>query len=90
MRAIRLAFLSLSVAISACATAQMHSEEELNTIGTQCGLSTGELFQDESEKRLLFLVRIQPAEEEASCISRWARRNHLNLVVIQDATFSEH
>ena len=38
-----------------CATAQMHSEEQLNAVAQNCGLSVGEVMQDASEKSLLFL-----------------------------------
>jgi hypothetical protein len=70
--------------ISACATTQarMHSAAELNDIGRECGLAAGELFQDEEEKRLLFLFRVQPTEQERACVARWARKNKLRTVFI--------
>ena len=67
----------------ACATtARMHTDAELNDVGRQCGLALGELFQDESEKRLLFLFKIQPTPAERSCVYQFARKNHLRLVLI--------
>lgn len=66
----------------ACATAQMHSEEQLNGIAQGCGLSFGEIMQDDSEKRLLFLMRSDPSAGQRVCVNQWARRNHLRLVVI--------
>jgi hypothetical protein len=60
----------------------MHSEAELNTIGRQCGLALGELFQDESEKRLLFMMRNGATAEERACVLKWARERHLRLVYV--------
>lgn len=68
--------------LSACATARMHSQAELNSVTERCGLAAGELFQDEEEKRLLFLFRVQPTAEERACVARWARKNHLRAVFI--------
>lgn len=82
-RSVAFALVVASVlALSACATARMHSDAELNSIGEQCGLAVGELFQDESEKRLLFLFRVQPTAAERACVTRWAKRNHLRPVFI--------
>ena len=86
-RAIALAVLGL--ALSGCVTARFHSEDELATVGRDCGLALGELFQDESEKRLLFLFRISPSREERACVVRWARRNHLKTVIVEAANFPE-
>ena len=70
-------------ALSACATtARLHSEAELNDVGRVCGLAMGELFQDESEKRLLFLFKVQPSPAERSCVQQFARRNGLRPVFI--------
>ncbi len=77
------------MALSACVTARFHSEEELATVGRDCGLALGELFQDESEKRLLFLFRISPSDEQRACVVRWARRNHLKTVIVEAANFPE-
>lgn len=60
----------------------MHTEAELNTVGRQCGLALGELFQDESEKRLLFMLRNGATAEERSCVVRWARERHLRVVFV--------
>ena len=69
--------------LSACATARMHSEAELNRVGDLCGLAAGELFQDEEEKRLLFLFRVQPTRAERACVVAWARKNRLRPVFIE-------
>ena len=79
----------LGCALCACATARFHSEEELATVGRDCGLALGELFQDESEKRLLFLFRIAPTAEQRACVTRWARKNHLKTVIVEAANFPE-
>ena len=75
--------LATALALSACVTARMHSEAELNSVGQQCGLALGELFQDESEKRLLFLFRVQPTAAERACVARWAKKNRLRVVFIE-------
>ncbi len=73
----------LGLALSACATsARMHSEEQLNTIALGCGLSLGELIQDESEKRLLIAMRSDPSLPQRACVARWARQNGLKAVFV--------
>ncbi len=72
------AFLTLS----ACATPQLHSEAQLNSAGSACGLRLGELMQDENENRLLLVVRSDPSPEQRLCVASWARRNHLKTVFV--------
>lgn len=78
-----------TLALSACATARMHSEAELDAVGRQCGLALGELVQDEEEKRLLFFFRVAPTPAERACVLRWARKNHLRPVIIEAANDPE-
>ncbi len=78
-----------SLALSACATARFHSEEELATVGRDCGLALGELFQDESEKRLLFLMKPGATQAQRLCVGRWARRNHMKFVFVEAINFPE-
>jgi hypothetical protein len=73
------------LSLSGCVTARMHSETELNSVGHQCGLALGELFQDESEKRLLFMMRGGATAEERACVLAWARERHLRLVYVNAA-----
>jgi hypothetical protein len=80
---------SAMFALSACATARMHSQEELNVAGLGCGLTYGELIQDEEEKKLLILFRQAPSPEQRRCVYEWARRNALKLVVIDGIQFRE-
>ena len=77
------------MALSACATARMHSQDELNTAGRACGLTYGELIQDEEEKKLLILFRQSPSPEQRRCVYKWARRNALKLVVIDSIQFPQ-
>jgi hypothetical protein len=71
------------LALSACATpARMHTEAQLNDIALGCGLALGELIQDESEKRLLLLVRDNPSPEQRLCVAKWARKNGLKAVFL--------
>ena len=78
----RVLALVVALALSGCVTARMHSQTELNGVGRQCGLALGELFQDESEKRLLFMIRHGATAEERACVLRWAREQHLRLVFV--------
>ena len=75
--------IAAALGLSACATAQLHTQEQLNSVGRRCGLALGELMQDESEKRLLLIVRNAPTDAQRACVARWARRNHLKAVFVQ-------
>jgi len=78
-----LSCLCVSLALSACATtARMHDEAQLNTIALGCGLALGELIQDESEKKLLLMVRQDPSADQRLCVAKWARRNGLKAVFV--------
>ena len=84
----RRAFLLLLVLpLSACVTARMHTQDELNGVTRQCGLALGELFQDESEKRLVFLFRPDSTPKERACVAKWARRNGLKAVFVNALNF---
>ena len=72
----------LAFTLTACATAQLHTEAQLNEIARGCGLSYGEVVQEAEEKRLLFLYRVAPAAAQRHCVYQWAKRNHLTLVII--------
>jgi hypothetical protein len=74
--------LVAAFALNACATAQLHTEDQLNQVALTCGLSVGDVVQESEEKRLLFLYRIAPQPRQRHCVYQWARRNHLTLVVI--------
>jgi hypothetical protein len=74
--------LAGALVLTACATAQMHTEAQLNDVATGCGLSYGEVVQESEEKRLLFLYRVAPPAAQRHCVYLWAKRNHLTLVII--------
>ena len=75
--------LALTLALSACVTpARMHSDAQLNSVATGCGLALGELIQDESEKKLLLVIRTEPTAEQRACVAQWARRNGLKIVFV--------
>ena len=79
-----------AASLSACVTpARLHEQTELNSIGQRCGLALGELFQDESEKRLLFMVKVEPTAEQRACVAKWARKNGLKTVFVEDIAFPE-
>jgi hypothetical protein len=75
--------IPIAAALSACATpARMHTETQLNDVALGCGLALGELVQDESEKKLLLLIRQDPSAEQRVCVAKWARRNGLKAVFV--------
>jgi hypothetical protein len=74
---------SLLLLLGACATpARMHDEAQLNQVALGCGLALGELIQDESEKKLLLLIRQDPNTDQRLCVARWARKNGLKTVFV--------
>ena len=75
--------------LSACATPQLHSEDELNRAGLACGLTYGELIQDAEARKLLILFREAPSPGRRHCVYQWARKRHLKLVVIDSIKFPE-
>ena len=89
MRLANAALLGLFALLSACATPRMHSQAELNTAGQACGLTYGELIQDNEQKKLLIMFRAAPTPEHRHCVYQWARKNHLKLVVIDSIKFPE-
>ena len=74
--------------LAACAApARMHDITELNAVGVRCGLALGELIQDESEKRLLLLIKPGATVEQRACVTRWAKRNSLKPVIVDTIQF---
>jgi hypothetical protein len=67
----------------------MHTEAQLNQVATGCGLALGELIQDESQKKLLLMIRQQPTAEQRICVAKWARRNGLKAVFVDNIQFPE-
>jgi hypothetical protein len=72
-----------ALGLSGCVTAKLHTPEQLNTVALGCGLALGELIQDESEKKLLLMIRQQPSASQRTCVAKWARRNGLKAVFVQ-------
>jgi hypothetical protein len=77
------------LALSACATPRMHSQDELNSASLACGLTYGELIQDDEAKKLLILFHQAPSIEQRHCVYQWARKQHLKLVVVDAIAFPE-
>ena len=75
--------------LAACATPQMHSQAELNSASLSCGLTYGELIQDEEAKKLLILFREKPSAASRACAYDWAHKRHLKLVVVDAINFPE-
>ena len=80
---------AVALALSACATPRMHTVAELNSAGLACGLTYGELIQDNEAKKLLILFREAPSPAQRHCAYQFAHRNHLKLVVIDGIEFPE-
>ena len=75
--------ISAGLALSACVTARMHSQDELNVVTRQCGLALGELIQDEMEKKVLIALRNAATAQQRVCVAKWARRNGLKPVFVE-------
>ena len=71
-----------AVALTACATARMHDQQALNSVALGCGMTYGDLIQDEEEKRLLIALKGNINPSQRACITTWARRNHLKAVFV--------
>jgi hypothetical protein len=84
-----LSLIAIALTLSACATARMHSQEELNVASLGCGLAYGELIQDDEEKKLLIMFRAAPTPAHRDCVYQWARKRHLKLVVIDSIKFPD-
>jgi hypothetical protein len=67
----------------------MHTPEQLNSVATRCGLALGELVQDEEQKKLLLMIRQDPSPEQRVCVAKWARRNGLKAVFVDNIQFPE-
>ena len=78
----RTVIVLVALGLSGCVTAKLHTPEQLNTVALGCGLALGELIQDESEKKLLLMVRQDPSVEQRVCVAKWARRNGLRAVFV--------
>jgi hypothetical protein len=78
-----LGIVGAAFALSACATARLHSEEELNRVAMRCGMALGELVQEEDVRKLLFVFRIAPSREERACVIDWAKKNRMKAVIIE-------
>jgi hypothetical protein len=80
---VRSAIILGALALSGCATAKLHDQQALNTIALGCGMTYGELLQDEQEKRLLIALKNDISAGQRACITSWARKNHLKPVFVQ-------
>ena len=77
-----LLILAGAAALSACATARMHDQEALNSVALGCGMTYGELIQDEEEKRLLIALKNNISAGQRACVTQWAKRNRLTPVFV--------
>ena len=77
-----LLILVFAGALTACATAKMHDQQALNSVALGCGMTYGDLIQDEEEKRLLIALKGNISAGQRACVTSWARRNHLRAVFV--------
>ena len=78
----QIAILLGSVALAGCATAKMHDQTALNSVALGCGMTYGELIQDDEEKRLLIALKNNISAGQRACVTTWAKRNHLRPVFV--------
>ena len=84
----RFGLAATALDLSGCATpSRMHDEAQLNNVALGCGLALGELIQDESEKKLLIMIHQDPSAEQRVCVAKWARRNGLKAVFVNNIQF---
>ena len=69
-------------ALTACATARMHDQQALNSVALGCGMTYGELIQDEEEKKLLIALKHNISSGQRACVIQWAKRNRLTPVFV--------
>ena len=81
-----LAIVLGAFALAGCATAKLHDQQALNGVALGCGMTYGELLQDEQEKRLLIALKNDISASQRHCIVRWARKNHLKPVFVHIET----
>ncbi|NNC48035.1 MAG: hypothetical protein HKO13_06350 [Sphingomonas sp.] len=73
--------------MAACVPTQrpvFNTPAQLNSAATNCGLALGELVQEEDAQELLFVIREAPSPQERLCIYKFADRNNLKVVLIDD------
>ena len=71
-----------AIALTACATAKMHDQQALNSVALGCGMTYGDLIQDEEEKRLLIALKGNINDSQRACVAQWAKRNRLRAVFV--------
>ena len=74
--------LACASALTACATAKMHDQQALNSVALGCGMTYGDLIQDEEEKRLLIALKGNINARQRACVTQWAKRNYLRPVFV--------
>ena len=84
-----LAVGAVILSLSACVTPRMYSKVELSTVEQSCGLSAGDVDQDEELKKVVVLFRVAPSPAERSCVTKWAHKNHLHLAVIDAVNWTD-
>ena len=76
--------------VTACVTpARMHTDQQLNRVALGCGLALGELIQDESQKKLLLMIRQSPSDAQRVCVAKWAKKNGLKAVFVDNIQYPE-
>jgi hypothetical protein len=76
------------LALSACVSHRVYSEQELALVAQRCGVAAGEVIQEADYPRFLFLYAIGPTREQLDCVRRWSRRRHMHLSYIEAIDFA--
>jgi hypothetical protein len=79
---------AFALALSACATARVYSEQELALVADRCGVAAGEVMQEPDHPRFLFLYAVGPTREQLDCVQRWSRRRNMHLSYIEAIDFA--
>jgi hypothetical protein len=73
--------------LSACAVQpRLYSTGELARVAVRCGVASTEVAQISPELELLYLLTLEPSDEQLECATRWAKRRGLTLVYVASAT----
>lgn len=87
-RQIRILSALAALALAGCVSVRGYSDAELSDVARTCGLAAGELVQEESYPKILFLYAVGPTAEQKSCVQKWARKRNLHLSYIDAIEFN--
>lgn len=75
---------ALALLAAACsAEPRLHSASELSALADRCGVFPTDFVQDHERPRFFYYLKPAAGEAQFRCVSRWAKRNRLNLVFVE-------